>query len=417
MRVLLISNHFPPDFNPSGKLMGQLAEGLRAEGFSVDVLTTFPHYEGFRVADAHRGKLIEHERIGDDTITRVWSFTSGRKHKMLHRLMNYISFNGIAGFVGLRRRRYDVILANSGSFFTGVTSWLIDAARHTPFVYNVQDIYPDVPVRAGQLKNRVAIAGLERIESFMYRHAASVTVISREQYDTLRRKGVPVEKLEVIPNFVDTELVRPAPKDNEFSRAHQLDRKTIIGHAGNLGFAYDFDTLLDVAAELRDNANVEFLIVGEGVHKKHIIERIAAEQIGNVRLMPFQPEAMLPQLRATMDVQLALYQPDAAQSSLPSKIYEAMASGRPLLVAAEEGTELRHVVEETKSGLVVDPRNKKQLLAAVQALIADTDLRSRLGAQGRIAAETSFSKQRAVQRYATLFRRLTGVDKVHDRKQ
>lgn len=417
MRVLLISNHFPPDFNPSGKLMGQLADGLRADGFSVDVLTTFPHYEGFRVAGADRGKLIEHQRTGAGTVTRVWSFTSGRKHKMLHRLMNYVSFNVFAAAVGLRRRHYDIILANSGSFFTGVTSWVIDAVRHTPFIYNVQDIYPDVPVRAGQLRSRIAIAGLERIEAFMYRHAACVTVISREQYDTLRRKGVPADKLEVIPNFVNTDLVKPLPKDNEYARALQLDRKTIIGHAGNLGFAYDFDTLLDVAAELRGDANVEFLIVGEGVRKTRIMERIAAEQIRNVRLLPFQPEAMLPQLRAAIDVQLALYQREAAQSSLPSKIYEAMASGRPLLVAAEEGTELRRVVEETRSGLTVDPGNKQQLLAAVRSLIADGELRARLGAQGRIAAETSFSKQRAVQRYATLFRRVAGVDKAHDGKQ
>src|SRR5688572_8483451 len=168
-RILIVVNHYPPDVNPSGKLMHQLALGLRERGHTVDVLTTFPHYQSFRTEPGYRGKLIAREKVDRGRVTRVWAYASGDKQRMLHRLANYLSFNALASVIGpLSRTRYDVVLANSGSFFTGITGWLIRLLRRTPFIYNVQDIYPDVPVRAGQLRNPTAIRALEQIERFMY---------------------------------------------------------------------------------------------------------------------------------------------------------------------------------------------------------------------------------------------------------
>ena len=113
LRVLLITNHYPPDVNPSGKLMRQLAEGMRERGFTVDVLTSFPHYESFQVEPAHRGKLVEHEETAGGRVTRVWVYASGRKQSMLHRLANYLSYNLMATLsAAFSGRRYDVILAN-----------------------------------------------------------------------------------------------------------------------------------------------------------------------------------------------------------------------------------------------------------------------------------------------------------------
>lgn len=411
MRVLLITNHFPPDVNPSGKLMSQLAEGLRARGFGVDVLTTFPHYEGFKVEREHRGKLLEQEHVGGDIITRVWAFASGRKQNMQHRLANYLSFNALATLQAIRTRRPDVILANSGSFFTGVTASVVRLLRGVPFVYNVQDIYPDVPVRAGQLTNRFAIRNLERIESFMYRRAACISVISREQRVVLLGKGVSDRKLVVIPNFVDTDFIKPLSRDNEFARKHGLTGKFVVAHAGNLGFAYDFDTLLTVAARLQGDPDLLFLIVGEGVRKPDIEQRVRAEGLRNVRLLPFQPESVLPELRAAADVQVALYRTGAALSSLPSKIYEIMASGRPALVAAETGTELRELMEQNACGIAVDPENADQLCDALQRLRAQPAMVAELGQRGRTIAQQQYSRDVATERYAALLQSVASIDK------
>ncbi|MGQ0562742.1 MAG: glycosyltransferase family 4 protein [Gemmatimonadota bacterium] len=403
LRVLLIVNHFPPDANPSGRLMSQLADGLRARGLSVDVLTSFPHYAGFRVDPTRRGRLFERERVGDDVVTRLWVFASGRKQNMLHRLANYLSFAGMVTLAGaFTRRRHDVVLANSGSFFTGVVGWVLRVLRRTPFVYNVQDIYPDVPVRAGQLSNRRAVAALERIERFMYARAARVTVISREQRRVLIRKGVPEQKLLVSPNFVDTSFIRPLPRDNAFARAHGLADRFVVAHAGNLGYAYDFDALLACAAALRGHEDIVFLIIGEGVRKEAIEERVRTEALANVCLLDFQPEQQLPEVRAAVDVQLSLYRRGAAESSLPSKLYEIMASGRPVIVSAEAGTDARSLVEAARCGLSIEPENAEQLCAAVRRLRAEPALARELGENGRHAAVCSYSREVAAERYAAL---------------
>lgn len=414
LRILIISNHYPPDVNPSGKIMRQLADGLRELGHTVDVLTTFPHYQSFRIEQPYRGRLVAAEHIERGRITRVWSFASGRKGRMLHRLANYLSFNLLASAFGsLSRRRYDIVLANSGSFFTGVTSWLLRLLRRAPFIYNVQDIYPDVPVRAGQLRNRVAIAGLERIESFMYRKADHITVISNEQRAVLGEKGVPLRKISVIPNFVDTAFIRPLPKDNEWSRRHELHDKFVIAHAGNLGYAYDFASLLAAAEALRAEKDICFLIIGDGVLKDELQLRINEPQRPNIRMLPFQPEADLPWLRAAIDVHLSLYARGAVQSSLPSKIYEIMACARPAIVSAEHSSDLSKLVEMTGCGICVEPEDVTQLTDAIRRLHADRQYGALLGLRGREAAVKHYSKEAAVLAYAQLLRQVANIDKVN----
>jgi colanic acid biosynthesis glycosyl transferase WcaI len=313
------------------------------------------------------------------------------------------------------RRRHDIVLANSGSFFTGITAWLIGLLRRTPFIYNVQDIYPDVPVRAGQLRNRAAIRGLERIERFMYTRAARITVISNQQRNVLLRKGVPAEKLVVIPNFVDTSFIRPLPKDNAVSRRLDLHDRFVVAHAGNLGYAYDFKSLLAVAAQFQaSEPGVLFLIVGDGVMRPGLEQDIAERRLTNVRMLPFQPEADLPLLRASIDVQVSLYARGAVESSLPSKIYEIMASGRPAIVSAERGTDLHNLVTTTGCGICIEPENPEQLAEAIRTLHRDETQAARLGQRGRDAAERSFSREAAVEAYARL---LDDIDKAVHAKQ
>lgn len=410
IRVLMIVNHFPPDKNPSGRLMSRLAEGLRDEGFAVDVLTSFPHYEGFTIDPAYRGRWSVHESVGDDVVTRLWVLASGRKQNMLHRLANYVSFAVMSTVAGLsRRRKYDVVLANSGSFFTGISATVLRAFRGTPFLYNVQDIYPDVPVKAGQLGNGFAIRALERIARFMYDRAAIVTVISREQKNVLLRKGVSAGKLHVVPNFVDTSFIRPLPKQNPFAQRHGLADKFVIGYAGNLGLVYDFGPLLACARHLASRPDVLFLIVGDGVRKEEI--RAHAAKLGNVRFMDFQAEKDLPFLRAAIDVHVSPYKKAAAQDSLPSKIYEIMACGRPAVVAADRNSELRQLVDETACGLSVDPEDADSLYHALVTLYDDPVLRARMAERGRAAAVERFSRDRAVASYAQLLRGAANIDR------
>ena len=409
LRILLLIIQFPPDVNSTGILMEQVCEGLIAYGHEVSVITAFPHYDKFRVWEEYRGKLYKRERYKGMDVLRLPVLTPGKKQRMFNRLVSYLSFNVLATIATLlSRRSYDVILCPNGSFFIGITAYL--GGKGVPFVYNVQDLYPETPVKAGLLHNRQAIAILERLEKFMYHKAAHITVITPCFRENIVAKGIPEEKISVIPNFVDTEFIRPLPKENDFSRQHGLTDKFVVSHSGNLGYVYDLDTLLDAAALLSSQKDILFLIVGEGAAKPDLERKAQELQLKNVQFLPFQPRESLPWLRASTDVQVSLYKYGSANYSMPSKIYEIMASGRALLASADHESDVWKLVKETQCGICVEPEDPKQLAEAILTLYRDRSLREAMGRRGREQAEQNYSKNIVVARYHEL---LTQVAATH----
>ena len=410
MRILLIIIQFAPDVNSTGRLMSQVFGALRERGHEVDVITTFPHYEHFRVWDEYRGKLFERDEQDGMNVLRTWVYASGTKQNMLRRLASYLSFNFLATLAGIfRRRRYDVIFCPNGSFFTGITGTIIGRLKGAPVVYNVQDLYPEVPVRAGQLNSRWAIRGLELLERFMYRVASRLAVITPSFKENIVGKGVDPAKITVIPNFVDTEFIRPLPKDNDFSRKFGLADRFVVSHAGNIGYAYDLDTLLDAAALVaaeEDAEDVLFLIVGDGVAKPELEEKAASMGLDNVRFLGFQPYEDLPWLRAASDVQVSLYKWGSSSYSMPSKVYEIMASGRPLLASGDPDSDVWNLVDATGCGICVEPENAGQLAAAVLTLYHDEEARQAMGRRGRRHAEECYSTEAVVAQYERLLRQI-----------
>jgi colanic acid biosynthesis glycosyl transferase WcaI len=287
--------------------------------------------------------------------------------------------------------------------------------KGAPFIYNVQDLYPETPVQTGQLSNKMVISALEKLERFMYAQASHVSVIAPTFRDNLLRKQVPSHKVATIPNFVDVDFIRPYPKDNPFSRKHGLSDKFVVTHAGNLGYVYDLDALLDVAAMVRAEPDLQFLIVGDGVERERLEQRAQHLDVHrNVRFLPFQPREQLPFLRAASDVQLALYRHGSARFSMPSKVYEIMASGRPVLASADSDSDLSRLVSGTGCGLCVEPHQPEQLAAALLRLYREPDLRARLAERGREEAVHKYSRDAIVAQYEALCHRL--VASQHSRK-
>ena len=212
--------------------MAQVGEGLVARGHQVSVISTFPHYAKFRIADEFRGKLFERGTYRGMDVLRLYVYASGDKHKMTRRLLSYLSFNALASIAAVvSRQRYDVILCSNGSFFSGISSTLIGLVKGTPFIYNVQDLYPETPVQAGQLRSRFAIRVLERLERFMYSKATHISVIAPGFRENIIAKDVPSTKVSTIPNFVDTQFIRPLARANAFSHRYGLTDKFVVTHA------------------------------------------------------------------------------------------------------------------------------------------------------------------------------------------
>lgn len=406
MRILLLSMYFAPDPAANSVIMTELVEQLRDLGHDVTVVTTFPHYDTNRIWPEYRGKLVQRDTHNGATVYRTYIYVPQDKTSLLGRLLNYVSFNALSLLVGLFQKRFDIILAPSPPLTIGVVAYLISRLRRVPFVYNVQDIYPDIAVRLGVLTNPRLIRFFRWLERFVYRKAASVTVLSDGFRQNLRQKGVPEAKLHIIPNFIDVDFVKPLPKANAFARSHGLHNKLVVMYAGNVGLSQGLDVVLEAAHRLRDDADIRFLIVGNGAAKKHLMAHAQRRQLNNTLFLPFQPRESVPEMYASADISLVCLRKGIGNESVPSKAYTIMASGRPLLAAVGAEAETRHLIAEAACGVAVEPEDPAQLATAIRSLAASPAQRAAMGANGRRHVEQHHTPTSVAEQYATLLYRL-----------
>ena len=212
MRILLLTTYFKPDITANGILLTQLAEQWHRMGHEVIVVTSMPHYSSNRIWEKYRGKLWVRDQMNGLDVHRVYLYVPPSKSSLLGRLFNYASFDLLSTIIAITRQHPDIVFVPSPPLTNGVVGYLIAKRFGVPFIYNVQDIYPDIAVRLGVLKNSHLITFFQRMERFVYERAEVVSVISEGFRRNLLAKGVPDEKVAVIPNFVDTEFIKPLPR-------------------------------------------------------------------------------------------------------------------------------------------------------------------------------------------------------------
>jgi colanic acid biosynthesis glycosyl transferase WcaI len=390
-------------------VMTDLAEELAKLGHHLTVITSMPHYDRNRIWPEYRGKPYVREAFNSLDVRRVYLYVPRRKESLLGRLLNYVTFNFLSVVVGVLAGRYDVVLAPSPPLTNGIAAFLLGRLPGVPYVYNVQDIYPDVAIRLGMLTNPEAIAFFKAMERFVYDKAAAVSVISEGFRRNLLAKGVPSDKIQVIPNFFDTDFVRPLPRDNGFSAAQGLNDKFVVLFAGNIGYSQGLETVFDAAQYLADLKDVLLFIVGNGAAKTGL--QAYARQLGleNVRFLPFQPNEALPEMYASSDVCLVPLRKGFANVSMPSKVYTITAAGRPLIASVDKDSDAYQFVEEARCGLWVEPEKPKALAEAIRTLYPQPALRQRLGRNGRDHVVQHYTPQAVAQQYHELLTTLGGM--------
>jgi len=402
MRILLLTLYFTPDVAANAVIMTELAEELAALGHHVTVVTTFPHYAGNVVDRRYRKRLIQRDNHKGIPVICTYTYTSPHKQRFLVRLLNYVSFNVLSTLVGLSTGPQDVILAPSPPLTIGLSAFIISRVKRIPYVYNVQDIYPDIVVKLGILKNRWGIAFSRWLERFVYAHAEHITVLSNGFQANLLHKGVSPEKVTVIPNFVDVDFVRPLPRDNGFRQRFDLDGRFVVLYAGNLGHSQGLEHVLECAALLRHHDDLAFVIVGNGSRKPYLEDQAQRMGLHNVYFIPFQPRKDVPEIYAAADVSLVTLEPGIALDSMPSKAYTIMASGRPIIAAVDPGSDVWTLVEQAKCGLCVKPADPKTLAEAIHILYADPALRETLSRNGREHVAQYYTRQMVARQYHEL---------------
>ena len=412
MRLLVLCPHFAPDTAPTGEVMTSIATELVARGHELHVVTSLPWYQHHRVEPGWTGKVVRHEDTEWGRVTRVHPFPTDKRN-IPARAAGFAGFTVLStalGLAGRRGSRPDAVLAMSPPLTLGGAGWLAARRWGVPFVFNIQDVFPDVAVEVGAITNPRVIQLASWLERWSYRHSDAVTVLSedlRANLVTKIRGTVPDahDRIRVIPNFVDTARITPRDPDEGTYRAeHGLTGRRVVMYAGNVGFSQSLDLVVEAArtlGERSDLADVAFVVNGGGSARADLEEQAAG--LDNVVFVDFQPKERLPEVLAAADIHVVPLRRGLARSSVPSKTYSILAAGRPVVASVDEGTEVARVVERAGAGLAVPPDDPEEFTKALATMLDDPERTRAMGAAGRAFVEEWASPAAIAERYEALF--------------
>jgi colanic acid biosynthesis glycosyl transferase WcaI len=403
-RILILSLVFPPDGVSTAQLMGEIAVDLRGAGHDVSIVTTTPHYNRDETAEAGqplswgRFRILKRSTFHGMPVLHVP--VPRKSGRILPRLLSWGWFHLASTLAAsFMLGRPDVILAPSPPLTIGVSAWIVAVLRRSRFVYNVQEIYPDVAVNLGALKNPRLIRPLLQLERFVYDRASVVTVIGQGMRSRLVEKGVSPEKVRVIPNFVDLGDLRSVPKDNEFARRWGLHDRFVVSYAGNMGPAQGLEVLIQAAVLLREERGIRFLLMGNGSVRGEIEASVERLGLDNVLLLNHQPYEMVPQIYGASDLCVVPLVQSTGADAAPSKVYRIMACGRPVLALTAAASDLAAVVTTSGSGWVVDSDDAADVAASIREVYLNPDRARACGSAGRSFVEQYHARERITRMY------------------
>ncbi|MBN3905452.1 MAG: glycosyltransferase family 4 protein [Nostoc sp. NMS1] len=402
MHILIYSYNYHPEPIGIAPLMTELAEGLVKRGHEVRVITGMPNYPQRQIYDGYQGQWYVTEQKNGVTIQRSYLRIKS-KPNLVDRLLLELSFVFTSLPQAFRGERPDVIILTVppllGILPATVFGWLYNC----PIVLNVQDILPEAAVRVGLLKNKWMIRTLAALEKFAYRTAHTISVIADGFRENLVNKGVPVNKIVCIPNWVNVNFIHPLPKqNNSWISSHQLDGKFIVLYSGNIALTQGLETVIEAAVCLRHIREIVFVIVGESRALQRLQEYCLLHGADNVLLLPLQSREKLPEMLAASDVGLIVQKRNVISFNMPSKIPLLLASGRPIVGSVPATGTAARAIALSGGGIIVEPESPDAMAAAVHDLYANPTLGTRLGNAGRQFAEENYSLEQALDRYEGL---------------
>ncbi len=375
MTVVFFNRSYWPDVTATGQLLTEMAEDMVARhGCGVTVVTGYPR--------GGRGLPAREVRNGV-TIIRA-AGTTFDKRRFAGRASNYVTYFLSACAAGFRVGRPDVVVAMTDPPIIGMAGLLCARWHRARFVFRCCDVFPEVAVLLEDFHSAWVDRALEATWRFLLVRADLVVALGATMRQRLLRKGADPSSTVVCEDWADCEALHPAPRDNAFARAHQLQDRFVVMHAGNIGLSQNLDVFVDAAARLRHREDIRFVMVGEGARKPVLQALAAARGLGNIDFLPYQPREGMVDSYAAADVFLVSLKPGLAGVIVPSKMYSILASGRPYVAAVEEACELVALTREHRCGVVIAPGDGAALAAAVERLASD---RAETEAMGRRARE------------------------------
>lgn len=405
MRVLLLSQMYVPE--PDLKIH-LLAKDLVARGHQVVSITGYPNYPQGRIYPGYRQRLWKWEELDGVRVLRLMLYAD-HSLSAVRRSLNYLSFAATASSLGpVLCGPADVMWVYHPPLTVGIPAWWIGLLRRVPFVYEIQDMWPETVAATGMVSARMAINWLAKLAQFVYRRAAAITVISPGFKRNLVAKGVPSEKIHVVPNWANEEVYRPVSPEPALADQYGLAGRFNIIYGGNLGAAQAMDNVLAAAALLRDLPEIQFVLIGDGVAEAALRQQATERGLSNVRFIGRQPPERMPSFFALADVLLVHLRRDPLfEITIPGKTIAYLACGRPILcVVAGDAAD---VVRDAGAGVTCPPQDPAALAQAVRDLHAmAAEQREAMGQAGRRAFLANYTRAVLVGRYEELLTRIAG---------
>jgi colanic acid biosynthesis glycosyl transferase WcaI len=412
VKILYVSQYFPPEMGAPAARAVELAQHWAKAGHQVSVLTGFPNHPTGVVPPEWRQRLHRltyHESIADVDVYRTWLWPLPNR-KSHERMRNYASFCLSSALRGLTLPRPDVIIGSSPQLLVALSGWWLAFARQIPFVFEVRDLWPESLAAVGvSHENSLLHQTLAHIAGFLYDRADRIVVVTPAfKHHLIQRWRVPEAKIDVVENGVETELFVPqCPKANRALR-RQLgaEGKFLVCYVGTMGMAHGLETLLDAAAILQhQNPAVVFLLIGEGAEKARIKALGASRNLVNIQFLDQQPRQKIPAFISASDACLVLLKKtDIFKTVIPTKMLEFMSCARPVVLGVEGHA--CQIVEEAGCGLPIPPENARALASAIDQLATHPALGATLGHKGREYILRNFSRQQTAEKYIRVLQNL-----------
>ena len=413
MKILELSSYYDPENIASSHLMHDLEVAYISNGFDIEIYAPTPtRGVSAEIHKEYKNKKYEEKFDGKVKIHRFSMSREGRNP--IFRAIRYFRVNRKHYLCGKKVKDIDVIIAAS----TPPTQGLLCAkvkkklskkyGRNVPFIYNLQDIFPDSLVHTGLAKRDGLLWKIgRRIEDKTYRAADKIVVISEGFKQNIMEKGVPEEKIVIIENWIDTnEVVNIPREENKLFDKYNLPRdKFYITYSGNVGHTQNMDMLLDTAKRISEvNSEIRFVILGAGAAKAHVSERVENEKIENVILLPFQDYSDISHVFSLGDMGLIISKKGIGSNSVPSKTWSIMSASRPVIASFDKGGDLDRVITDNDCGICISPEDTEGFYNTILSCYENRERLAEMGKNGRTYVTTNLTKEIGTSKWVDLIK-------------
>jgi len=397
MHILYIHQHFATPSGTTGTRSYEFARRWVGKGHQVTVITG--HY------DIGGLEYTKEPQIIDGIEVFIVGAKYSNKQSFFQRIISFLGFMFLSFWAGLRIKTVDVIYATSTPLTVGIPAMLLKWLKRVPFIFEVRDQWPEIPIELGILNNKLLIKLMLLLEKSIYRSASAIVALSPGMSKGVREVIGEEKIIETIPNSSDTGVFRPDIDGTNIRRKYGWHEKFVLLHFGAMGKANSLEFIVDVADKLKDNTDIHFVVIGDGATRQPLLDKIKHLGLNNIELVGSRPKTVLPKYVAACDVSLVIFADyPILEHNSANKFFDSLGAGKPVLLNYSGWQ--RDVIENANAGFGCDQCNVDEFIDRVNYLFENKTLLNGFGNNARNLAKTEFSRDKLSQKVLSLIESL-----------